>query len=67
MPHDVSLITLLAVAFVLASAFGYVASRLRLPPLVGYLVAGALMARSVPGFEADAVFAHDMGIEHLHR
>jgi CPA2 family monovalent cation:H+ antiporter-2 len=57
MPHDVSLIALFAVAFVLASAFGYVASRLRLPPLVGYLVAGALMARSIPGFQADAGMA----------
>jgi CPA2 family monovalent cation:H+ antiporter-2 len=57
MPHDVSLIALFAVAFILASAFGYVASRLRLPPLIGYLVAGALMARSVPGFQADAGMA----------
>ena len=60
MPHDVSLIALLAVAFVLASALGYVASRLRLPPLVGYLVAGALMARSIPGFEADTAMASQL-------
>jgi len=39
MPHDVTLIATFAVAFVLASVFGYIASRLRLPPLVGYLVA----------------------------
>ena len=30
MPHDVSLITLFAVAFVLASVFGYIATRMRL-------------------------------------
>jgi CPA2 family monovalent cation:H+ antiporter-2 len=57
MPHDVTLIATFAVAFVLASIFGYVASRLRLPPLVGYLVAGAVMATSVPGFKADTGIA----------
>jgi CPA2 family monovalent cation:H+ antiporter-2 len=57
MPHDVSLIALFAVAFVLASVFGYVATRLRLPPLVGYLVAGALMAGAIPGYEADTGIA----------
>ena len=57
MPHDVSLIALFAVAFVLASIFGYIATRLRLPPLVGYLVAGAIMAKSIPGFQADTGMA----------
>jgi CPA2 family monovalent cation:H+ antiporter-2 len=57
MPHDVTLIATFAVAFVLASIFGYIASRLRLPPLVGYLVAGAMMATSVPGFTADTGIA----------
>jgi monovalent cation:H+ antiporter-2, CPA2 family len=42
---------------VLASIFGYIASRLRLPPLVGYLVAGVLMATSIPGFKADTAMA----------
>jgi len=60
MPHDVSLIALFAVAFVLASVFGYIATRLRLPPLVGYLVAGALMAKSIPGFEADTAMASQL-------
>jgi CPA2 family monovalent cation:H+ antiporter-2 len=57
MPHDVTLIATFAVAFVLASIFGYIASRLRLPPLVGYLVAGVLMATSIPGFKADTAMA----------
>jgi CPA2 family monovalent cation:H+ antiporter-2 len=57
MPHDVTLIATFAVAFALASVFGYVANRLRLPPLVGYLVAGVLMATSVPGFKADTAIA----------
>ena len=60
MPHDVTLIATFAVAFVLASIFGYIASRLRLPPLVGYLVAGAIMATSVPGFTADTGIASQL-------
>ena len=56
MPHDVTLITTLAVAFVLASVFGYLANRLR-PPMVGYLVAGVMIAPSIPGFVADEAVA----------
>jgi predicted Kef-type K+ transport protein len=40
MPHDVTLIATIAVGFVLAFIFGFIANRLRLPPLVGYLLAG---------------------------
>jgi CPA2 family monovalent cation:H+ antiporter-2 len=43
MPHDVTLIATVAVGFVLAFIFGYFASRLHLPPLVGYLVAGVVI------------------------
>lgn len=44
MHHDVTLIATIAVAFVLAFIFGYFASRLRLPPLVGYLLAGVAIS-----------------------
>jgi CPA2 family monovalent cation:H+ antiporter-2 len=47
MPHDVTLIATIAVAFVLAFVFGYLAIRLHLPPLVGYLVAGVAIGTSV--------------------
>ncbi len=53
MPHDVSLIATVAIGFALAFPFGYIAQRLRLPPLVGYLMAGVAMGRFVPGFVAD--------------
>jgi CPA2 family monovalent cation:H+ antiporter-2 len=43
MPHDVTLIATLAVGFVFAFVLGYFAHRLRLPPLVGYLLAGVLI------------------------
>ena len=45
MPHDVSIIATFAVGFVLAFIFAWIATRLRLPPLVGYLVAGVLIGR----------------------
>ena len=44
MPHDVSLIALLAAGFGLARVFGYLASLLRMPPLVGYLLAGIVLS-----------------------
>jgi CPA2 family monovalent cation:H+ antiporter-2 len=44
MPHDVDLIILLAVGFGIALIFGYIAARLRLPPLIGYLVAGIIIS-----------------------
>ena len=43
MPHDVALIALIAAGFVFAAVFGYLADRLHLPPLVGYLVAGVII------------------------
>jgi len=52
--HEATLIATIAIAFVLAFGFGYVADRLRMPPLVGYLVAGILIGPYTPGFVADA-------------
>jgi monovalent cation:H+ antiporter-2, CPA2 family len=57
MPHDVSLISTLAAGFGLALVFGFVAARLKLPPLVGYLLAGVLIGPSTPGFVADVGLA----------
>ena len=53
MHHEATLISTIAIGFVLAFSFGYVADRLRLPPLVGYLVAGVLIGPHTPGFVAD--------------
>ncbi len=52
MEHN-ALITTLVAAIVLAFVFGFVAQRLRLSPLVGYLVAGIAVGPYTPGFEAD--------------
>ena len=57
MPHAVSLITTLATGFALALVFGFIAARLKLPALVGYLMAGILIGPATPGFVADSVIA----------
>ncbi|WP_087000410.1 cation:proton antiporter [Rhizobium sullae] len=57
MHQEVTLIATVAVSFVFAAVLGYVADRLRLPPLVGYLVAGILMGPFTPGFVADTGLA----------
>jgi CPA2 family monovalent cation:H+ antiporter-2 len=51
--HHATLISTIAIGFALAFALGYIADRLRLPPLVGYLVAGILVGPFTPGFVAD--------------
>ena len=46
--HHTPLLTTLAAGFVLAFLFGALANRLRISPLVGYLLAGVLAGRSLP-------------------
>lgn len=60
MPHDVDLIILLAVGFGMALIFGYIAARLRLPPLIGYLVAGIIISPNTPGIVADIHLANQL-------
>ena len=57
MPHDVSLISTIAAGLGLALVFGYFAARLKLPPLVGYLLAGIVIGPATPGFVADVALA----------
>ena len=57
MPHNVSLISTIAAGFGLALIFGYLAARLKMPPLVGYLFAGILIGPATPGFVADVDLA----------
>jgi len=60
MPHESNLIALIAIGFVLALAFGFMAARVRLPPLVGYLVAGIAIGPFTPGFVADSNLASEL-------
>ncbi len=57
MPHDISLIATLAAGFGLAMILGFIASHLRMPPLVGYLLAGIVIGPATPGFVADVGLA----------
>ena len=60
MPHDSPLIATIVIALTLAWAFGALAHRLKLPPLVGYLVAGILIGPFTPGFVADQHLASQL-------
>eukprot|EP01035_Chromulina_nebulosa_P015807 gene15807-20947_t len=57
MPHADSLISTLVGGFVLAFVFGMLANRLKLSPLVGYLVAGIVVGPHTAGFVADTTLA----------
>ena len=58
--HETSLIALLAIGFVLALLFGLVANRLRVSPIVGYLVAGIAVGPFTPGFVGDSGLANQL-------
>lgn len=53
MPHSFTLISTIAMSLGLALIMGLVANRLKLPVLVGYLIAGILIGPATPGFVAD--------------
>jgi CPA2 family monovalent cation:H+ antiporter-2 len=57
MPHPNSLIVTLVAGLGLAFVFGVVANRIRLSPLVGYLVAGVVLGPFTPGYVADQSMA----------
>ena len=60
MDHSVALISTLAAAFGLALPLGFLAVRLKLPALVGYLVAGIIVGPATPGFVADLGLARQL-------
>ncbi len=53
MPHDTELISTIVMGLVLAFALGALAHRLKISPLVGYLLAGVIAGPFTPGFVAD--------------
>ncbi len=60
MEHNISLITTIASAFGLALIFGFIAERIKLPALVGYLLAGIMIGPATPGFVADIGIASQL-------
>src|SRR4028118_523830 len=57
MPHHTSLIATIVAGLGLAFVFGALAQKLRLSPLIGYLVAGVLIGPFTPGYVADLELA----------
>lgn len=60
MPHDIPLISALAIGFGSALFFGFIAEKLKLPALLGYLFAGFLIGPATPGFVADAHISNQL-------
>jgi len=60
MDHNISLITTLAAGFGIALILGFIAERIRVPALVGYLVAGIIIGPATPGFVADMHIASQL-------
>ncbi|MDR0701237.1 MAG: Kef family K(+) transporter [Azoarcus sp.] len=60
MEHNLSLISTIAGGFGMALALGLIAERLRVPALVGYLVAGVILGPATPGIVADQAIASQL-------
>ena len=58
--HETPLIATIAAGLVLAFGFGLAANRLRISPLIGYLLAGILVGPFTPGFVADQALANQL-------
>jgi monovalent cation:H+ antiporter-2, CPA2 family len=60
MNHSLPLVTTIAMGFGLALLFGLTALRLRMPAVVGYLVAGIVIGPFTPGLIADVNIAQEL-------
>lgn len=60
MDHNISLITTIAAGFGMALILGFIAERIKIPALVGYLLAGILIGPATPGFVADMHIASQL-------
>src|SRR5262245_21059159 len=58
--HHTPLIATIVMGIGLAFVLGTIANRLRLSPLVGYLMAGVLVRPFTPGFVADQTLAPEL-------
>ncbi|GAA5102392.1 YbaL family putative K(+) efflux transporter [Bartonella acomydis] len=60
MLHDTPLITTIVAGLCLAFLLGMIASRLRISPLVGYLLAGVIVGPNTGGFRIDSVIINQL-------
>jgi CPA2 family monovalent cation:H+ antiporter-2 len=58
--HNISLITTIAAGFGAALILGFIAERLKVPALVGYLFAGIIIGPATPVFVADVHIASQL-------
>jgi CPA2 family monovalent cation:H+ antiporter-2 len=59
-PQGAELITTIAASLGLAMVMGFIAARLKMPPMVGYLLAGIVIGPATPGFVADIGLARQL-------
>jgi len=60
LPHDVALISTIAAGLGFSLLGGFIAVRLHLSPIVGYLLAGVVVGPFTPGFVADLHLAEQL-------
>ncbi|BDB29698.1 efflux pump/antiporter [Cupriavidus sp. TA19] len=60
MDHNLTLITTIAAGFSIALVLGFLAERIKIPALVGYLVSGIIIGPATPGFVADVNLASQL-------
>lgn len=60
MEHHLATVVILTIGFTLASFFAYVMQRLKLPSILGYLLAGYIIGPYSPGFVADLTIAEQL-------
>ncbi|HKO93062.1 MAG TPA: cation:proton antiporter [Polyangiaceae bacterium] len=60
MPHELSLILTLTAGLTTALGLGLLTQKLRLSPIVGYLLAGVIVGPFTPGYVADAHLAEQL-------
>ncbi len=60
MHHETELIATIVMSLVVAFAGGFLANKARLPPLVGYLLAGVVIGPFTPGYVGDQLLANQL-------
>ncbi|WP_336276563.1 cation:proton antiporter domain-containing protein [Bartonella sp. CB178] len=60
MLHDTPLITTIVAGLCLAFFLGMISNRLRIPPLIGYLLAGVIVGPNTGGFKIDSAIINQL-------
>ncbi len=60
MDHNIPVITTIAAAFIAALGLGFLAEKIKIPALVGYLVAGIVIGPGTPGYIAHTAVASQL-------